>query len=442
MFSKVLVANRGEIALRIIRTLREWDIASVAVYSEADADAVHVRFADEAVCIGPAQSQKSYLNMASIISAAEITSAEAIHPGYGFLSESPAFAELCKQCNLTWIGPEPETMRLLGDKVSARNHAISVGVPVLPGSGAIQGIDELHEVIEKIGLPAIIKASGGGGGRGMKVVNDLASAESLFQAASREASSSFQSADMFVERYCPSPRHIEVQIVGAKGQPCVSLGVRDCSIQRRHQKILEESPPVGVPPKLLKEVENAATTLCDSLDYDGIGTVEFLLQDGEFFFIEVNPRLQVEHPVTEAVTGIDLVECQLRIAAGEKLDLTGVQARGYSIELRINAEDSIKFAPSCGEVTGMNVPGGIGVRVDTHVHVGYVVPPYYDSLLAKLIVTDRTREAAIARAKRALKEFVIEGPKTNIDFFRAFLSHPPYVEGDFNTRTLMDFLEK
>ncbi len=442
MFKKVLIANRGEIALRIIRALREMQIRSVAVYSEADADALHVKFADEAVCIGPASSTFSYLNIPAIISAAEVTAADAVHPGYGFLAENAEFADVCKRCGLTWIGPQPEIMRLMGDKIRARAAMVEAGVPVLPGSEALNTKAELLAAAKKIGFPVILKASAGGGGRGMKIVEKTADLVTAWEMGRAEAQAAFGNPEMYMERYCPRPRHIEVQVVGDSHGNAMHLGERECSVQRRHQKILEEAPATGLSDELRAKFHDSATEATQRIGYEGVGTVEFLLDEDEsFYFMEMNTRLQVEHPVTEMVNGVDLVREQIKIASGEKLSFAKRKPRGHSIELRINAEDSETFAPSPGRITGLNIPGGLGVRVDTHIYEGYVVPPHYDSLLAKLIVHDTDRQAAINRALRCLDEFVVEGINTNIAFHKGILNHPEYRAGKVDTGFVGRLLE-
>ena len=434
MFRKVLVANRGEIALRIIRALRELGVASVAVYSEADRDALHVTFADEAVCIGPAPARASYLNIPSIISAAEITRADAIHPGYGFLAEDADFADLCDRCGIAWIGPPPQAMRMMGDKVKARELMAAAGVPVLPGTGVIADAAELEAAVERIGLPVILKAVAGGGGRGMKIVTDAASVVTDWNLARTEAGAAFGNPAIYLERYCENPRHIEIQVIADAHGNYVHLGERECSIQRRHQKMAEESPAVGLDPEIRTRLTEAAIAAVRSIGYVNLGTVEFLVEgSGDFYFMEMNTRLQVEHPVTEMVTGLDLVRWQLRIAAGDKLAFRARRARGHSIELRINAEDPVTFAPSPGKITGLNIPGGLGVRVDTHIYEGYVIPPHYDSLLAKLIIHDDSRAAALRRTRRCLNEFVVEGVRTNIAFHRRLLDDPDYCAGRLDT---------
>ena len=434
MFKKVLIANRGEIALRVIRACREVGIRSVAVHSTADADALHVRFADEKVCIGPPQARASYLSIPAIISAAEITRADAVHPGYGFLSENAHFAEVVKKCGFQWIGPQPEIMRLMGDKVSARAAMAKAGVPVLPGTGVIETDREAEEAIERIGLPIIIKASAGGGGRGMKVVESKARLSAQLHAARSEAQAGFDNPAVYLERFIARPRHVEVQVLG-DGNRAISLGERECSIQRRHQKLVEEAPSVALDDERRAKLLGVARKATESLGYQTVGTLEFLLdEDKQFYFMEMNTRIQVEHTVTEEVFSVDLVREQMKLAAGEPLKLPAdIRPRGHAIELRINAEDPVTFAPSPGRITALNLPGGLGVRVDTHIYNQYLVPPFYDSLLAKLIVRAETRPAALARLRRALAEFVVEGCKTNLDFFRRLLANAEFVAGKMDT---------
>jgi len=435
MFKKVLVANRGEIALRVIRALREMGLSSVAVYSTADADALHVKFADQAVCIGPPPSRQSYLNIPSIISAAEVTGAEAIHPGYGFLAEDPEFAEVCGKCNIVWIGPPPEAMRLMGDKIRAREAMRKAGVPILPGSGTIASEAELITHAERIGLPIILKAAAGGGGRGMKIVTDPKRMVNDWNTGRAEALAAFGNPDMYMERYCQRPRHIEIQVIADRHGHYAHLNERECSIQRRHQKVIEEAPSIALPEPVREKLTAAAVRAIEAIGYYNVGTLEFLLdQDGSFYFMEMNTRLQVEHPVTELTTGLDLVREQIKIAAGEPITFPYPRTPyGHAIELRINAEDPNNFAPWPGRITALHLPGGLGVRVDTHVYEGYVVPPHYDSLIAKLIVHDIDRPSALARARRCLAEIVIEGPRTNVPFLRRILEHPEFVRGDFDT---------
>ena len=441
MFDKVLIANRGEIALRIIRALREMRIRSVAVYSEADAEALHVKFADEAVCIGPASSALSYLNIPALISAAEISRAGAIHPGYGFLSENAEFAEVCGKCDILWIGPSPEHMRLMGDKVRARAEMEKNGVPILPGTGPLNSAKEVRAAAERIGYPVILKASAGGGGRGMKIVESGERLVSDWETARAEAGAAFSNSDVYMERYVRNPRHIEIQIIGDNYGNVAHLGERECSIQRRHQKVLEEAPSAALDDKIRNKLTSVSVNASAALGYSSLGTIEYLLDDQDnFYFMEMNTRLQVEHPVTEMVTGLDLVRQQVRVAAGEKLSFKSRKPRGHSIELRVNAEDPETFAPWPGRITALNLPGGLGVRVDTHIYEGYVVPAHYDSLLAKLIIHDDNRDAAIRRAHRCLNEFVIEGVRTNLPLHRRILNHPDFVSGDVDTGFLARML--
>ena len=434
MFKKVLIANRGEIALRVIRACREMGLKSVAVHSTADADSLHVRFADEKICIGPPPARSSYLSIAAIISAAEVSRADAVHPGYGFLAENATFAEVVKKCGLHWIGPQPEVMRLMGDKVSARAAMEKAGVPVLPGTGVIETDKEAEEAIERIGLPIIIKASAGGGGRGMKIVEDKSRLSAQLAAARSEAQAGFGNPNVYLERFIGRPRHVEVQVLG-DGKRAVALGERECSIQRRHQKLVEEAPSVALDDARRSKLLGIARKATEAIGYETVGTHEFLLdEDKNFYFMEMNTRIQVEHTVTEEVFGVDLVREQMRLAAGDPLKLANdIRPRGHAIELRINAEDPVTFAPSPGRITALNLPGGIGVRVDTHIYNQYLVPPFYDSLLAKLIVRAENRPAALARLRRALAEFVVEGCKTNIDFFRRLLANAEYVAGKMDT---------
>ena len=434
MFKKVLIANRGEIALRVIRACRDMGLRSVAVHSTVDADALHVRFADEKVCIGPPQAKLSYLSIPALISAAEVTGADAIHPGYGFLSENADFAEVVVRCGLCWIGPQPSVMRMMGDKVAAREAMTKAGVPVLPGTGVIESDREAEEAVERIGLPVIIKAVGGGGGRGMKIVETRDRLPSQLAAARAEAQAGFSNPKVYLERYVGRPRHVEVQVLG-DGKTAIALGERECSIQRRHQKLIEEAPSVALDDARRTDLLRVARKATGSLGYQTVGTLEFLLdEDRRFYFMEMNTRIQVEHTITEEVFGVDLVREQMRLAAGEPLRLRGdLRPRGHAIELRINAEDPVTFAPSPGLITAVNFPGGLGVRLDTHIYAGYRVPPHYDSLLAKLIVHAETRPVALARTRRALDEFVVEGCKTNIDFHRRMLSHPDFVAGRLDT---------
>ncbi|ODA41701.1 acetyl-CoA carboxylase biotin carboxylase subunit [Desulfosporosinus sp. BG] len=438
MFKKVLIANRGEIALRVIRACRELDIQTVAVFSEGDREALHVKAADEAVCIGPVASAKSYLNIPNIISAAELTGVDAIHPGYGFLSENARFAEICESCGITFIGPSPQAIETMGDKAKARKTMIEAGVPVVPGSKEIIKDEETAAAIaEDIGYPVLIKASAGGGGKGMRVAQNSKELRSSIQAAQNEAQAAFGNSEVYLEKYVEEPRHIEFQILGDKYGNVVHLGERDCSLQRRHQKLLEEAPSSALTPELRTKMGAVAVKAAKSANYSNAGTIEFLLdRHGNFYFIEMNTRIQVEHPVTEMVTGLDLVKEQIRLAAGEPLGFTqrDIQINGWSIECRINAENSDKnFMPSPGTIKIYHVPGGPGVRVDSAVYQGYTVPPYYDSMVGKLIVWGATRQEAIARMKRALEEFVIEGIYTTIPFQLKVLDNAFYRRGEVYT---------
>jgi acetyl-CoA carboxylase biotin carboxylase subunit len=440
VFSKVLIANRGEIAVRIIRACRELGIRTVAVFSQADADAMHVQLADESVCIGPPPPAQSYLQVPRIISAAEITGAEAIHPGYGFLAENPQFAEVCENCGIHFIGPPASSIQMMGDKAAARRLAARNGVSVLPGTEhPVRELEEARRAAREIGYPVIIKASAGGGGKGMRVVINPEGLESALATAAAEAAAAFGDAGVYLERFLPDPRHVEFQIlIDAHGQG-IHLAERDCSIQRRHQKLVEEAPSPGLNPSLRQTMGQAALSVARAAGYRNAGTVEFLLDErGDFYFMEMNTRIQVEHPVTEMVTGLDLVKTQFRIAAGEPLPVTQEEVRlaGHSLECRINAEDPDRFLPSPGKVTNLRLPGGPGVRVDSHAYVGYIVPPYYDSLLAKLIVHGRDRDEAIARMQRALDEMLIQGVQTTIPFHQKVLRHPDFLAGKTSTRFL------
>ncbi len=442
MFKKILIANRGEIALRVIRACRELGVATVAVHSTADANALHVKFADESVCIGPAPAKQSYLHIPAIISAAEVTGAEAIHPGYGFLSENAEFAEMTERCGLTFIGPPPKIMRLMGGKISARKVMVEAGVPILPGTGLLETDEQALEAVEKIGLPVIIKASAGGGGRGMKIVKDRNRLLAQLEVARGEALAGFGSSDVYLERYVEAPRHIEVQVVADGIGGVAILGERECSIQRRHQKLVEEAPAIVLTEAERERLLGICEKAMRAINYRNVGTMEFLYERGEFYFMEMNTRIQVEHTVTEMVTGLDLVREMIKLAAGEALSpgFTGrFRPRGHAIECRINAEDPVKFTPSPGRITALNLPGGFGVRVDTHIYEGYVVPPNYDSLLAKLIVHAEDRDAAIRRLRRALGEFVVEGIQTNLQFHRKLIDHPDFIEGRLDTHFLERF---
>jgi acetyl-CoA carboxylase biotin carboxylase subunit len=438
VFKKVLIANRGEIALRVIRACHELGIETVAVHSTADTDALHVRFADEAVCIGPPPSRESYLNVPAVLSAAEITGADAVHPGYGFLSENAEFAEVVQRCGLHWIGPRPEMLRLMGNKVRAREAAAAAGLPLLPGSkGTLRDASEADALARKIGLPVILKAAAGGGGRGMKIVREIELIPQAFNTASAEALAAFGDGSMYLERYVEKPRHIEFQIVADEHGNVIHLGERECSVQRRHQKLIEESPSPALTPKMRERMGKVAVDAMRKIGYNNVGTIEMLLDEkGDFSFMEMNTRIQVEHPVTEQVTGIDLLKLQLRLSAGERLSLTqkDVVMSGHAIELRINAEDPVTFAPSPGTITAFHVPGGFGVRFDSAAYEQYRVQPHYDSLVGKLVCFGATREEALARARRVVSELVIEGIKTNAPFHRRLLSFPDFVKGEYDTR--------
>jgi acetyl-CoA carboxylase biotin carboxylase subunit len=433
MFGKILIANRGEIALRIQRACREMGIRTVVVHSTADNDAKYVKLADESVCIGPAPSKDSYLNMAAIISAAEVTDAEAIHPGYGFLSENADFAERVEKSGFVFIGPRPESIRLMGDKVSAKQAMIAAGVPTVPGSeGALP--DDPREVVKiarSIGYPVIIKAAGGGGGRGMRVVHTEAALINAVSMTQQEAGAAFGNPAVYAEKFLENPRHIEIQILADQHKNAVWLGERDCSMQRRHQKIIEEAPAPGVPRKLIEKVGDRCAEACRKINYRGAGTFEFLYENNEFYFIEMNTRVQVEHPVTELVTGIDIVQQQIRVAAGEKLPLRqrDIAIKGHAIECRINAEDPHKFTPSPGRILSWHPPGGPGVRVDSHAYSGYFVPPNYDSMIGKLLTYGDTREQALARMRIALSEMVVEGILTNIPLHRELMLDEKFIRG-------------
>ena len=443
-FKKILIANRGEIACRIIWTCKEMGIQTVAVHSEADRDALHVRFADEAICIGPPPSAQSYLNIPAIISAAEITNVDAIHPGYGFLAESETFAKICEDCNIKFIGPRPEVIKMMGDKVEARRTMQAAGVPILPGSPEpLEPGEEAIRLAREIGFPVIVKAAAGGGGRGMRIVRTEEELLPALTAASTEAAAAFKNGAVYIERYIERPRHIEIQVLADEHGNCVHLGERECSIQRRHQKLLEEAPSPVLTPELREKMGNAAVNACREIGYSSAGTFEFLLdEDGSFYFMEMNTRIQVEHPVTEMVTLADIVRNQIRIAEGEDLGYRqeDVQIVGHSIECRINAEDPVKFTPSPGKITAFNIPGGPGVRIDTAAYEGYVVPPYYDSMIAKLIVHARTRDLAIARMRRALEAMVVEGIKTTIPLHIKIMNDPDFQAGNFSTKFMENFL--
>ncbi len=440
MFKKILIANRGEIALRVIRACRELGIETVAVYSEADRESLHVRFADDDVCIGPAPARESYLKIPRIIAAAEITGADAIHPGYGFLAENAEFAEICAASKITFIGPTPEQIRTIGDKATSRATMIANGVPVVPGTpGPVEDVEDALTFAVKIGFPVIIKASAGGGGKGMRVARDADEFTRSFQMARSEALSAFGNGSVYVEKYLERPRHIEFQILGDTHGNCIHLGERDCSVQRRHQKLIEEAPSPAMTPTLRKKMGDAAVLGAKSINYVGAGTMEMLLdEDGSYYFMEMNTRIQVEHPVTEMLTGVDLVKEQIRIAAGEKMSITETpQLRGHVIECRVNAEDPAKnFQPSPGRIDVFHPPGGNGVRIDTHVYAGYSVPPFYDSMIAKVICQGRDRAEAIAKMRLALDTFVVQGITTTIPFLGRVMADPHFMKGDVHTKFL------
>jgi acetyl-CoA carboxylase, biotin carboxylase subunit len=445
MFDKILIANRGEIALRVLRACRELGIQTVAVHSTADAEAMHVRLADESVCIGPPPARDSYLNIPAIVSACEITGADAVHPGYGFLSENARFAEILTEHGLKFIGPQAEHIRLMGDKIEAKRTAKGLGIPVVPGSeGGVSEVGDAKRIAKEIGFPVIVKATAGGGGRGMKVARSVADLEIAMSTAQAEAKAAFGNGDVYIEKYLEKPRHIEIQVLG-DGQGCaIHLGERDCSLQRRHQKILEEAHSPALNAAQRQEIGNRVAKAMAKLSYEGVGTIEFLYENGEFYFIEMNTRLQVEHPVTESITGLDLVQEQIRVAAG-----TGLQYRqediifsGHAIECRINAENSTTFAPSPGRVDAVHFPGGLGVRVDSAIYAGYRIPPYYDSLIGKLIVFGKTRTECMMRLKRALGEFVIEGVETTIPLFQQLLAEPDIIDGHYDIHWLEHYLAR
>jgi acetyl-CoA carboxylase biotin carboxylase subunit len=439
MFKKILIANRGEIALRIIRTCREMGIKTVAVYSTADADSLHVKFADEAVCIGPPASKESYLKIQSILAAAEITNAEAIHPGYGFLAENAEFSKICSEHDIKFIGPSPSAINSMGDKAVAKATMIKNKVPVVPGSdGVVDTYEEAQKVCEEIGFPVIIKASAGGGGRGMRVVEEASGLKKNFEMCRQEASTAFNNPEVYIERFVQNPHHVEIQIMADQHGNVIHLGERDCSLQRRHQKVLEESPSPLMTPDLRKRMGDASINAAKAVNYEGAGTVEYLVDDSEnFYFMEMNTRIQVEHPVTEEVTGFDLIEEQIRVAAGVVIEEREIKMTGHAIECRINAEDpEHNFRPSAGEITVFHPPGGHGVRLDTHAYSGYRIPPHYDSMIAKLIVSAPTREDAIKKMKRSLEEFIIEGIKTTIPYHIQLMDDPNFISGKFTTKYL------
>ena len=443
MINKVLIANRGEIAVRIIRACREMGIETVAVYSKADETALHVQLADEAVCIGPAASKDSYLNMENIISATVISGADAIHPGFGFLSENARFAEMCRQCHITFIGPSPELIHKMGNKSEARKTMMEAGVPVVPGTKEpVYTAEEAKTIADNMGYPVMIKASSGGGGKGMRISRSPEDFEENFQMAQMESVSSFSDDTMYIEKYIESPRHIEFQILGDAYGHVIHLGERDCSIQRRHQKVLEESPSPAMNEALREKMGRAAVQAAKAVGYESAGTIEFLLdKHRNYYFMEMNTRIQVEHPVTEFVTNVDLIKSQIRIAAGEPLNICqeDIEFKGHAIECRINAENpEMNFRPSPGKIERLHLPGGKGIRVDTAVYAGYTIPPYYDSMIAKLIVLGKSRNEAIKKMKSALSEFIVDGIDTNVDFQMEIMNHPKFQSGDFST----DFIEQ
>lgn len=439
MFKKILIANRGEIALRVIRTCREMGIKTVAVYSTADRDSLHVRFADEAVCIGPPKSADSYLNIPNILAAAEITNADAIHPGYGFLSENAKFSEICREYGIKFIGPAPEAIRSMGDKATAKETMKRAGVPVVPGSeGLLESIEEAKKTAGEIGYPVIIKATAGGGGRGMRIIWKEDDLDTLFESAQREAEAAFGNGGMYMEKFIEEPRHIEIQVVGDQYGKACHLSERDCSIQRRHQKLIEESPSPFMTDELRERMGEAAVRGAMAVNYEGAGTIEFLVdKHRNFYFMEMNTRIQVEHPVTEEVIDYDLIKEQIKVAAGIPISGKNYIPKMHAIECRINAEDVYNdFRPSPGKITTLHIPGGHGVRVDTHIYSGYSIPPFYDSMIAKVIATAQTREEAISTMERALSEFVVEGVKTTIPFHLKMLKDPNFIAGNFNTQYL------
>jgi acetyl-CoA carboxylase biotin carboxylase subunit len=447
MFQKVLIANRGEIAMRIIRACRELKVKSVAVFSTADREALHVKFADESVCIGPPSPADSYLNMQRIISAAAISNADAIHPGYGFLAENADFAEICATHGLVFIGPSPDVITAMGDKAEAKRLMTAAGCPTVPGSdGPVPNVEEARVAAQQIKLPLMIKAVAGGGGRGMRIVREMSALETAFEMARAEAEAGFKNDAVYLEKLIENPRHIEIQILGDGKGGAIHLGERDCSLQRRHQKLIEETPSPVVTAELREEMGKTAVKAAASIKYGTAGTMEFLLDpSGHFYFMEMNTRIQVEHPITEMVTGVDLAKEQIRIASGEPLHLKQKELKpfGHAIECRINAEDAEKnFLPCPGKVTGFHMPGGPGIRVDTHVYEGYVIPPYYDSLIAKLVAWGRTREEAIERMERALEEFVIEGVETTIPFHLKVIRTEEFHRGDYHTRWVEEYIER
>jgi acetyl-CoA carboxylase biotin carboxylase subunit len=445
MFDKILIANRGEIALRVLRACRELGIQTVAVHSTADADAMHVKLADESVCIGPPASKDSYLNIPAIVAACEITGAEAVHPGYGFLSENAKFADILKEHSIKFIGPSAENIRTMGDKIEAKRTAKALGIPVVPGSeGGVSTLEDAKRVGKDIGYPVIIKATAGGGGRGMKVANNESELELAVSTAQSEAKAAFGNAEVYIEKYLQKPRHIEVQVLGDGQGNAVHLGERDCSLQRRHQKVWEEAHSPALNAEQRSAIGDRVAKAMAEMSYEGVGTIEFLYEDGEFYFIEMNTRLQVEHPVTEMITGLDLVQEQIRVASGSKLQYkqSDITFAGHAIECRINAENWQTFTPSPGKVDAVHFPGGLGVRIDSALYSGYRIPPYYDSLIGKLIVFGKTRTECLMRLRRSLSEFVIEGVETTIPLFQRLLSEPDIIDGHYDIHWLEKFLAR
>ncbi len=445
MFDKILIANRGEIALRVLRAARELGIQTVAVHSTADADAMHVKLADESVCIGPPAAKDSYLNIPAIVSACEITGAEAVHPGYGFLSENAKFAEILGEHGIKFIGPSPENIRTMGDKIEAKRTAKALGIPVVPGSeGGVADVASARKVAKDIGYPVIIKATAGGGGRGMKVALNESELEIAVSTAQSEAKAAFGNGEVYIEKYLQKPRHIEIQVLGDGQGKAVHLGERDCSLQRRHQKVWEEAHSPALNAHQRDEIGNRVAKAMCEMKYEGVGTIEFLYENGEFYFIEMNTRLQVEHPVTEAITGLDLVQEQLRVAAGAPLSYkqSDIQFAGHAIEVRINAENPMTFVPSPGKVGDVHFPGGLGVRVDSALYSGYRIPPYYDSLIGKLIVFGKTRAECMMRLRRSLSEFVIDGVETTIPLFQKLLAEPDIIDGHYDIHWLEKYLAR
>ena len=445
MFKKIVIANRGDVAIRVQRACREMGIQTVALHSTADSSAMHVRLADESVCIGPPASKESYLNIPAILSAAAISGADAIHPGVGFLSENPSFAQIVQDHGLTFIGPKPEHIRVMGDKIEAKKMALKLGIPCVPGSdGAITTKEEAVLVTKDIGFPVIVKAAAGGGGKGMQIAFSETELSNAIQLAQSEAKAAFGSGEVYIERYLANPRHIEIQIVGDKFGNVLHLGERDCSLQRRHQKILEETPSPALTKKVRENIGNLAASAMKKFGYESLGTIEFLYENGEFYFIEMNTRLQVEHPITEMVTGFDLVKTQIEISAGKPLNIqqNEVTINGHSIECRINAEDPDNFMPSPGKITDYHPPGGLGVRIDSGIYSGYEIPPYYDSLVSKLIVHGQSRKQCLARLRRALDEFVIGNINTTISLHQRLLDSKSFVEGDYDIHWLENYFLK